>query len=246
MQWSDEGVILSVRPHGETAAVAEVFTRTKGRHLGLVHGGRSRRQRPVLQLGNHVDLGWKARISDQLGHFSMELRRGYAAAAMNNPATLAALTSLCSLLRLFPERDPHPNLYEITQFVLGFFDDNDVWPALMVRWEVALLKELGFGLDLEYCAATGETKNLIYVSPKSGRAVSAEAGAPYKDKMLALPGFLAIGRDAPVKPKDIADGFTLTAHFLQTRVLQPRDQQLPDSRERMIALLTRKAPQNAQ
>src|SRR5690606_39121047 len=123
MQWSDEGVILSVKPHGETAAVTEIFTRSHGRHLGLVHGGRSRKARPVLQIGNHVDATWKARLAEHLGHISVELRRGYAAAALDDPLALTGLTSLCALARLLPERDPHPSLYEITLFVLGFLDD---------------------------------------------------------------------------------------------------------------------------
>ena len=176
MQWSDEGVILSVRPHGETAAVAEIFTRAHGRHLGLVHGGRSRRLRPVLQTGNHVDAVWKARLAEHLGNVSVELRKGYAAQAMDDPLTLAGLSSLCALAHLLPERDPHPSLFEVTLFVLGYLDEPDVWPALMVRWELALLDELGFGLDLAACASTGSEESLVYVSPKSGRAVSADAG----------------------------------------------------------------------
>ena len=239
MHWSDEGVILSVRPHGETAAVAEIFTRQHGRHLGLVHGGRSRKIRPVLQMGNHVDATWKARLSEHLGHVTLELRKGYAAASMDDPLALTGLTSLCALSRLLPERDPHPNLYEITLFVLGFMDDASVWPALMVRWELALLEELGFGLDLTSCAATGGNDQLIYVSPKSGRAVSASAGEPYRDRLLALPGFLVKGRDARVTPADIAAGFALTGHFLKSRVLVPHELTLPEPRARMVEMLGR-------
>jgi len=122
MHWSDEGVILSVRPHGETGAVLELFTRQHGRHLGLVHGGRSRKLRPILQVGNHVDATWKARLADHLGHFAVELRKGFAAHVMEDAAALAALTSMAELARLLPERDPHPNLFEVTLFVLGFLD----------------------------------------------------------------------------------------------------------------------------
>ena len=181
MQWSDEGVILSVRPHAETGAVLELFTRQHGRHLGLVHGGRSRRLRPVLQIGNHVDATWKARLADNLGHFGVELRKGFAAHVMEDAAALAALTSMAALARLLPERDPHPNLYEVTLFVLGYLDEPQVWPALVVRWELVLLEELGFGLDLASCASTGATADLLYVSPRSGRAVSADAGEPLED-----------------------------------------------------------------
>ena len=241
MQWSDEGVVLSVRPHGESAAVLELFTRRHGRHLGLVHGGRSRKLRPVLQIGNHVDAEWKARLADNLGHFGIELRKGFAALLMEDPAALAAMTSIAALARLLPERDPHPNLFEITLFVLGFLDDREVWPALVVRWELALLDELGFGIDLGSCAATGRTTNLLYVSPKSGRAVSAEAGEPYKDRLLALPAFLRSGAAGTVSAADVQAGFALTGHFLEARVLRPRDMQMPDGRGRLMSYLGRNA-----
>jgi DNA repair protein RecO (recombination protein O) len=236
MNWSDEGIILSVRPHGETAAVVELFTRSHGRHLGLVHGGRSRRLRPVLQTGNHVDVQWKARLADQLGHQSLDPRRSYGAEIMDDAAALAGLTSLTTFLRLLPERDPHPNLFEITMFVLGFLGDDTVWPGLLVRWELALLDELGFGLDVSACAATGANDDLIYVSPKSGRAVSASAGEPYKERLLALPGFLK-GHRGGVTASDIASGFALTGHFLDTRVLAPRGLTLPEPRTRLLDLL---------
>lgn len=241
MQWSDEGIILSVKPHGETAAVAEIFTRGHGRHLGLVHGGRSRKLRPVLQTGNHVDATWKARLVEQLGHVQIELRKGYAAQAMEDPLALTGLSSLCALSRLLPERDPHPSLYEIALFVLGYLDEPDVWPALMVRWELSLLDELGFGLDLGACAATGVNDDLIYVSPKSGRAVSASAGEDYKDRLLRLPQFLNRGRQGAATPDDVISGLELTAHFLETRVLIPRNEQMPSARVRLKELLSRRA-----
>jgi DNA repair protein RecO (recombination protein O) len=237
MEWIDEGIVLSVRPHGETAAIAEMFTRAHGRHLGLVHGGRSRKLRPALQTGNHVEVGWKGRMPDDLGSMTVELRRGFAADAMARASDLAALTSLSTLMRLLPERDPHPGLYEISLFVLSYLNEADVWPALMVRWELALLDELGFGLDLSTCAATGTSENLIYVSPRSGRAVSEEAGEPYKDRLLRLPVFLTGKTQGPVTPGDIAAGFALTGHFLKVRVLEPRDQMMPDARQRMVALV---------
>lgn len=239
MNWSDEGIILSVRPHGETAAVVEILTRAHGRHLGLVHGGRSRKARPVLQIGNHVDVTWKARLADHLGHMNVELIRGYAAGAMDDPAALAGLTSLAALAHLMPERDPHPNLYEVTLFVLAYLDDVSVWPALLARWELALLDELGFGLDLTQCAATGTNDDLIYVSPKTGRAVSASAGEPYRDRLLALPPFLLPGRKAALAPGDIASAFALTGHFLETRVFRPRGDDMPDARARLLSLLQR-------
>lgn len=242
MEWLDEALILSVRPHGETAAVVEVFARAHGRHLGLVHGGRSRRLRPVLQTGNHVDATWRARLPDQLGYLSVELRRGYAAQAFEAPMALNGLASLSALLRLLPERDPHPNLYEVTMFLLGFLDDPSVWPALMVRWELTLLDELGFGLDLTSCAATGTTEHLHFVSPKSGRAVSREAGAPYADRLLPLPGFLRPGRSGTVSQQDIADGLALTGHFLRARAFAPHGHDLPEPRSRLMSAVLRGVP----
>jgi DNA repair protein RecO (recombination protein O) len=237
MQWSDEGIVLSVKPHGETAAVVDLWTRSHGRHLGLVHGGRSRRLRPILQAGNHVDAAWKARLADQLGSMSVEMRRAFAAEALDDASALMALSSITTLIRLLPERDPHPNLYEITLFVLGFLDDATVWPALLVRWELALLDELGFGLDLSQCAATGSNDQLIYVSPKSGRAVSASAGEPYRDKLLALPQFLTKQRSGPVTAQDVNLGFALTGHFIEKHLLLPRGQTLPQTRARLLAQL---------
>jgi len=237
MEWSDEGIVLSVRPHGETGAVLELFTRHNGRHLGLVHGGRSRKLRPILQIGNHVDASWKARIADNLGHFALELRKGYAALVLDDAAALAALSSIAALARLLPERDPHPNLFEVTLFILGYLDEPEVWPALLVRWELALLEDLGFGLDLTACAATGAQQNLIYVSPKSGRAVSAAAGEPYKDRLLALPPFLIGSPERGVTAADVALGLALTEHFLLARVLRPRDLSMPEARNRLLSYL---------
>lgn len=240
MEWSDEGLILSVRPHGETAAIVELLTARHGRFVGLVHGGRSRRLRPVLQIGNHVDATWKARLAEQLGHISVELRRGYAAEAMSDAKALAGLSCLTTMARLLPERDPHPSLYEVAMFVLSFLDDPSVWPALYARWEMSLLDELGFGLDLTECAATGSRENLIFVSPRSGRAVSAAAGEPYKDRLLSLPPFLSSARSGgTVTAKMLKDAFDLTGHFLERRALAPMDQPMPEVRSRMIDLVTR-------
>lgn len=244
MNWSDEAIVLAVRAHGENAAVAELFTREHGRHLGFVHGGRSRRLRPVLQTGNHVDVQWKGRLAEQLGHYAIELRRGFAAEAMasTDPARLAALPSIAMLSRLLAEREPHPALFEVTLFVLGFLDDASVWPALLVRWELALLDELGYGLDLAQCAATGGNDHLIYVSPRTGRAVSASAGEPYKERLLTLPGFLAGRAQGGASRADLAAGFALTGHFLETRALAPRGLEMPEVRTRMVTQLLKQVP----
>ncbi len=240
MQWTDEGIVIAVRPHGETSAIVEVFTRQQGRALGLVRGGRSRRIRPVLQAGNHVDVTWKARLEEHLGQMTLELRCGYAAQSLDSRMELAGLSSMCSLLRYLPERDPHRNLYEVTLFVFSFFDDVDVWPALMARWELELLEELGFGLDLKTCAATGGTEDLRYVSPRSGCAVSGEAGAPYADKLLKLPGFLQGGEDRQATVTDIVDALELTGYFLSRDVVEPRGDVLPETRERLLGYLRKK------
>lgn len=243
MNWSDEAIVLNVRPHGETAAVAELLTRAHGRHLGLVHGGRSRRLRPVLQTGNHVEATWRGRLPEHLGHLGVELRRSYAAEVMDDPLALAGLASVAALAHLLPERDPHPALFEITLFVLGFLDDETVWPALLVRWELALLQEMGFGLDLTQCAATGIATDLVYVSPKSGRAVSADAGAPYRDRLLAVPAFLRPrgpdGRAPEATPAAIAQGLELTGYFIRSRLLEPRGLEMAEPRVRLAHLLRR-------
>lgn len=239
MEWSDEGIVIGHRAHGETGVVAEVFTRAHGRCLGFVHGGRSRKLRPVLQVGNCVQVTWRARLADNLGHFSLELAQGFAAELMAHPAGLSAISTMAEHVRLLPERDPHPNLFEITHFVLSYLDDDSVWPALFVRWELALLQEFGAGLDFSQCAATGRTDGLIYVSPKSGRAVSREAGAPYADRLFELPPFLRPGDNRRTELADVLGALRMTAHFLETRVLADVGRNLPEPRARMIRALER-------
>jgi DNA repair protein RecO (recombination protein O) len=238
MEWQDEAVIIGTRPHGETSAVVEVLSRRHGRHLGLVMGGRSRRLRPVLQTGNHVEVRWRARLEDQLGHMTIELREGYAARLLDSSKALNALTSIAALTHLLPERDPHPNLYEITLFILDLISDETLLPALLVRWELAFLEDMGFGLDLSRCAASGANDGLIYVSPRTGRAVSASAGEPYKDRLLALPEFLRPGGQMQdITTRDVAQGFALTGYFLHSQIFEPRGGALPQSRDRLVASL---------
>lgn len=240
MEWTDQAIVISGRPHGETAAVVELLTRAHGRHLGLVYGGRSRKMRPVLQIGNHVTASWKARSLDHLGFLSLELIKPYSVNAFSDPLALAGLASLAELTRLLPERDPHPNLFEITHFVLGYLGDPDVWPALYVRWELALLDELGSGLDLATCAATGATENLVYVSPRTGRAVSADAGAPYADRLLRLPGFLSKRDSRRTSLEDIRDGLSLSGAFLRSRIFEPEGKSLPEPRSRFVQRLEKR------
>jgi len=238
MDWSDEGIFLSGRPLGESSLIAEILTLEHGRHLGLVRGGRSRRIRPTLQPGNMVRVTWRARLSEHLGGFNVELMEANGARVLDDPRALAAIGTLGELVKLLPERDPHPELYATTLHVLRSFGEPDIWPALLVYWEYQLLQELGFGLDLSACAVTGVLEDLIFVSPRSGRAVSREAGAPYGDKLLALPGFLLDGT-APLRETDIAAGFALTGFFLERDVLEPHGMKLPSARERLLDLLSR-------
>lgn len=238
MDWSDEGIFLSAKPLGEANAVAEIFTLGHGRHLGLVRGGRSRRMRPLLQPGNLLRVTWRARLSEHLGGFNVELIEAHAARVLDDQLALAAIGSLTGLARLLPERDPHPSLYAATLHILRGLDDARIWPARLVRWELQLLQELGFGLDLSACAATGVDSDLAYISPRSGRAVSRKAGEPYGGKLLALPAFLLDER-APASDTDIVAGLALTGYFLERDVLAPHGLTLPQARERLIALLSR-------
>jgi DNA repair protein RecO (recombination protein O) len=242
MQWADEAIVIGVRKHGESSTILELMTRSHGRHLGLVHGGRSKRLQPVLQPGNSVHVAWRARVDEQLGTYSVEggaLRSGRFISA---PLALHGLGAMLSLLRLLPERDPHPGLFDAAVVLLDHLDEPEMAPALFVRFELAFLDEFGFGLDLARCAATGDERNLTFVSPKSGRAVSAEAAEPYKDRLLPLPGFLrrrnAGISDAPTQA-EIRAGFALTEYFLRNRVFEPRGLGLPDARARFAALATR-------
>jgi DNA repair protein RecO (recombination protein O) len=179
MEWRDEAVVIGVRSHGETSAIAELLTAEHGRCLGMVRGGRSRQMRPVLQPGNLVMVTWRARLEDHLGVYQLEPLALKAGFILSYPFRLAGLSTLMALAQMLPEREPHPKLYHAAHVVLSAIEDDSVWPALLVRWEMGLLDELGFGLDLAKCAATGSAEHLHYVSPRTGRAVSREAGLPF-------------------------------------------------------------------
>jgi DNA repair protein RecO (recombination protein O) len=238
MEWRDEGVILGTRGHGETSAIIEVLTAEHGRCLGLVRGGRSRRLRPVLQAGNLVQLQWYARLEEHLGTYQVEplnLRAGF---ILDDQFRLAGLTVLTALARILPEREPHPKLYEASRIVLEAMDNDAIWPALLVRWEMGLLDELGFGLDLAKCAATGSIENLTFVSPRSGRAVSHGAGLPYEAKLFALPSFLNGGGEPLVA--DVVAGLRLTGHFLERHVFGPRAIAMPASRQWLSEALSQR------
>jgi DNA repair protein RecO (recombination protein O) len=238
MDWSDEGIFLIAKPLGEANAVAEIFTRGHGRHLGLVRGGRSRRMRPLLQPGNLLRVTWRARLSEHLGGFNVELIEAHAARVLDDQLALAAVGTLTGLARLIPERDPHPALFSATLHILRQLDDASAWPTLLVMWELQLLQELGFGLDLSECAATGTDADLAFVSPRSGRAVSRDAGRPYSGRLLRLPGFL-LDESIAATESDILAGLALTGHFLERDVFMPHGLTMPQARMRLVTLLPR-------
>lgn len=236
MDFTSEAIVLQARKHGETSAILETFTREQGRHNGLVRGGAGRRMRPLLQPGNVLEVEWRGRLEEHLGYYTLEIVEALAGTYMEDRLSLAALNAVAALLQeMLPEKQPLPELYDVTRIVLERLGEPDVWPALYVRWESVLLQALGYGLDLSSCAATGVTDALTHVSPRSGRAVSADAAAPYADKLFKLPPFL---RGEPVaEPKDIADGLQLTGHFLETRVQWERNRTLPEARRVMVERL---------
>jgi DNA repair protein RecO (recombination protein O) len=236
MEWRDEGVVIGVRAHGETSVIVELFTAEHGRCLGMVRGGRSRLMRPVLQPGNLVMATWRARLEEHLGAYVVEPLSLKAGFILAHPLRLAGMSSLMALTQLLPEREPHQKLYEAAHVVLSAMEDDDVWPALLVRWEMGLLDELGFGLDLSQCASTGTKEDLIYVSPRTGKAVSRAAGLPYHDKLFGLPAFLR-GADG-LSAADILSGFKLTGYFLERHIFQPRAVAMPQARAWLYEGLT--------
>jgi DNA repair protein RecO (recombination protein O) len=241
MQWTDEGIVLGAKRHGEANAILELMTREHGRHLGLVRGGFGSRLKPVLQAGNTVSATWRARLDEHLGNYTVEGLALRAANFFSAPHAIYGVNHLAALMRLLPERDPHAGLYQALDEILSHLDDAILAAPLVVRFELQLLSELGFGLDLERCVVTGAPGDLVFVSPKSGRAVSRAAGEPWADKMLRLPAFLR-ERDAVPIGHDIADGFALTGYFLRRHVLEARGLTLADERAHFIAALSRAPP----
>jgi DNA repair protein RecO (recombination protein O) len=263
MQWTEEGIVLGARRHGEANAILELMTRGRGRHLGLVRGGAGSRLRPVLQPGNVVNATWRARLDEHLGHYAVEGVKLRAGDFLPLPHALYGVSYLAALVRLLPERDPHPAVHDALEAVLDRVGDPAIAGALVLRFELQMLAELGFGLDLTRCAVTGETTELVYVSPKSGRAVSRAAGEAWHDRLLALPAFLAPSRPSPasggggqaerherglvghdreeVSPNDLAAGFALTGFFLARHVFEPRRVVLPDTRIRFLNAALRSA-----
>lgn len=236
IEWRDEGTVLAVRPHGETSAIAEIFTQGHGRHVGLVRGGASRRLRSALQPGTRVTAVWGARLEDHLGNYRLEPIRSRSALVMSDRLALAGLAAVTALLaRSLPERDAHPRLYDRTEALLDLLGETEVWPLAYLQWELALLEDLGFGLVLDVCAVTGSTTDLRYVSPKSGRAVSAAAAGDWAPKLLPLPPVLRGEGEAGVE--DIATALGTTGWFLAHRLAGEAG--LPAARARLIEAIRR-------
>ncbi|WP_028746068.1 DNA repair protein RecO [Rhizobium mesoamericanum] len=234
MQWHDRAIILGVRRHGETSVIAEVMTRERGRHLGMVRSGRSRSMQPVLQPGNEVEITWRARLDEHLGEFRIEPLTLRAARLMETATAVYGVQAMGALLRLLPERDPHPHLFEALEVILDNLHNPADAGELFVRFELAVLNDLGFGLDLTECAATGARSDLAYVSPKSGRAVSRTAGAPWADKMLLLPPFLNSEANRAADIDSLNAAFRLTAFFLHRHVYEPRGVEAAAAREGFV------------
>ena len=245
MEWRDEGIILGTRRHGETSAILEVMTRAHGRHLGLVRGGRSRKMQPVLQPGNRVDVIWRARLDEHLGLFQVEPVELNAARLFDSACAVYGLQTLAAHLRLLPERDPHGNLFDTLALLLDHLDEPASAAELIVRFALLLLDELGFGLDLAQCAATGARDDLAYVSPKSGRAVSRQAGAPWADRMLALPAFLRRGSGLRADQAAFDEAFRLTGFFFARHVYEPRGIEQPEARAGFLAALRKHLSQHS-
>lgn len=243
MQWSDEAIVLGARRHGESSVILELMTRAHGRHLGIVRGGSSKRLSPVLQPGNSVQVVWRARLDEHLGTFTVEGDAMRSARLIGSAAALYGVGAMAALLRLVPERDPHPALYETAVVLADHLDDPQIAPALFARFELTLLAELGFGLDLAECAATGQRHDLVFVSPKSGRAVSGAAGAPYKDRLFALPAFLRGEVAEEPTLEAIRAGFAVTEFFLRAHLFDARGLPIPEERTRFVALSTRNPPE---
>jgi DNA repair protein RecO (recombination protein O) len=244
MDWTDTGIVLAARKHGETSVIVSLLTNEHGRHLGLVRGGAGRRARGVYETGNVVAATWKARLEEHLGSYSCELTHAVAAEHLDHPLRLAGLSALAAVTEAaLPEREQHGLLFgHFARLIDDLTGGN--WMRDYVAFEMALLTEMGFGLDLSACAATGETDDLIYVSPKSGRAVSRAGGAPYKEKLLPLPAFLAgagteAGAEAEAKPGDVMDGLLLTGYFLERHVFVHRRSGAPAARQRFIDRLAK-------
>lgn len=230
MEFQDDAFVLAARAHGETGAIVELLTSRHGRYAAHVAGGASRRIKPFLQAGARVLVQYRARVADQLGSASLEPVGEGPSALFDDPLALAGIAAAAAVAAgALPEREPHPGAFLAFEALSAAFTLPDVWPAVFVRFEAGLLQDLGFGLDLSKCAATGTTDDLVWVSPRTGRAVSAEAGEPYRDRLLPLPAFL-LSAQSRLGAGDVGAGFDLTGHFLEAFIFNPLNRPLPPAR----------------
>ncbi|KPF79809.1 DNA repair protein RecO [Brevundimonas sp. AAP58] len=234
MEFHEEAFVLSARSHGDTGALVDLLTESHGRHAAYVAGGASRRMKPHLQPGARVIVDYRARTSDHLGSARLEPVGEGPSALFDDPLALTGLSAAAAVAQgALPEREAHAGAFLAFEALMGAFAIPHVWPAIFVRFEAGLLEDLGFGLDLGSCAVTGTLDDLVWVSPRTGRAVSAEAGRPYADKLLKLPPFI-LGAQAGLADGDVLDGFALTGHFLEQFVFNPQNRPLPPARDWMI------------
>lgn len=234
MQWTDDGIVLGVRRYGESSVILELMTLERGRHLGLVRGGAGRRLRGVLQPGNSLRATWRARLDDHLGNYTVEGINLRAAGFLPAAHAVHGVTHLAALCRLLAEREPHAQIYRALETILDALGERSTAAPMIARFELSFLAELGFGLDLSSCAANGSTADLVYVSPRSGRAVSRAGGEEYRDRLMRLPEFLRTGAE-PAAAGDLADAFTLTGFFLDRHAFAPRGLPMPDARARFVS-----------
>lgn len=239
MEWRDQGILLRMRRHGEGSAIVDMFTAEHGRHAGVIRGGASRKMAPILQPGAQLDLLWRARLEDHLGSYQAELMRSRAGAALSGRLALAGLNAVTGLLAFcLPDREPHPDLYLRSERLLDLLGQDDIWPLAYLQWEMALLEELGFGLDLSCCAVSGALDELIYISPKSGRAVSRANAGEWADRLLPLPAVMRGEGEAGTG--EILQGLSTTGFFLEHRLAPSLgNTPLPEARGRFLDVLTR-------
>lgn len=239
MEWRDQGILLSARRHGETSAIIEMFTPQHGRHAGVVRGGTSRKIAPILQPGAQLDVTWRARLADHLGAFTVEPVRSRAVHAMGDRLALAGLNAVTGLLSYaLAEREAFEGLYARTESLLDMLELPEVWPLAYLQWELRLLEDMGYALDLSQCAVTGATQDLRYVSPKSGRAVSQKGAGDWAERLLPLPGVLRGYMEAD--DQQIAQGFVTTGHFLEHHLARDLGKPLPDARARFVERFNRR------
>lgn len=245
MEWSDDAVILALRRHGESSAIASLLTAGHGRQSGLIRGARGRAARGFLQPGSRIRATWRARLAEHLGTIAWEPLAAVSADVLDDAARLAALAAACAVAdAVLPEREPQDAVYVGLLAVVASLADDAVWPSALVKWERGLLQALGYGLDLDRCAATGTTDDLAYVSPRSGRAVSRAAGAPYHGRLLVLPEFLRTPGAVGSRAEAVA-GLELTGHFLERNVFRAHGRGLPPARLRLVEILRRAPPGEA-